>query len=73
MGKIRTILVNKKNWLFIGGLLGTLHETILYHGERSALLLLFGYMMGLPIILPTLGHHIHSRSHQMKQEEKDQD
>lgn len=34
--------------LFVGGLAGVLHETVLTSGERPTLLLLFAAMMGLP-------------------------
>lgn len=38
--------------LFVAGLLGILHETLLTNGvERPTLLLLFGAMCGLPLFL----------------------
>lgn len=37
--------------LFITGLVGVLHETIAYNGERPSLLVLFAGMMGLPLYL----------------------
>lgn len=49
-----------KNWpvyrdmiLFFAGLAGVAHETLLTSGasERPTLLLLFGAMMGLPVVL----------------------
>jgi hypothetical protein len=38
--------------LFVSGLLGVLHETLIWDGnERVSLLFLFGGMMGLPVFL----------------------
>jgi hypothetical protein len=37
--------------LFVGGLLGVLHETVGSHSERPTLLILFAAMMGLPAFL----------------------
>ena len=37
--------------LFIGGLAGVAHETLITHVERPTLLLLFAAMMGLPAFL----------------------
>jgi hypothetical protein len=37
--------------LFIGGLLGVVHETFLTSGERQYLLIMFGIMMGIPAYL----------------------
>ncbi len=37
--------------LFVGGLLGVAHETLITHIERPSLLLLFAAMLGLPVIL----------------------
>lgn len=37
--------------LFVVGLLGILHETVIVHGERPTLLLLFGAMVGLPAFI----------------------
>lgn len=37
--------------LFVAGLLGVGHETLLQDAERPALLVLFGGMMGLPAFL----------------------
>lgn len=37
--------------LFLGGIAGVVHETILSHGERPTLLILFAAMMGLPAFL----------------------
>jgi hypothetical protein len=37
--------------LFVGGLLGILHETVLTSSERPSLLVLFGAMIGLPAFL----------------------
>ena len=41
--------------LFIGGLLGVLHETLFFGGERPSLLILYGAMMGLPFVLKKNG------------------
>lgn len=37
--------------LFVAGLAGVAHETLIADAERPTLLLLFAAMMGLPIIL----------------------
>lgn len=37
--------------LFLGGLSGVFHETVLTHTERPTLLILFAAMMGLPAFL----------------------
>lgn len=37
--------------LFLGGVLGVAHETLLSHAERPTLLILFAAMMGLPAFL----------------------
>lgn len=37
--------------LFLGGLAGVAHETLLSHSERPTLLILFAAMMGLPAFL----------------------
>lgn len=37
--------------LFLGGLAGVFHETVLASGERPTLLIMFGAMMGLPAFL----------------------
>lgn len=37
--------------LFLGGLLGVLHETFYTTGDRQYLLIFFGVMMGLPAYL----------------------
>ena len=37
--------------LFVAGLLGAMHETLVSHIERPTLLLLFAAMMGLPAFL----------------------
>lgn len=41
----------QKTVLFVVGLLGVAHETIVSKGERPTLLLLFGAMVGLPAFL----------------------
>jgi hypothetical protein len=42
---------NKQTFLFIAGLAGVAHETLLEHAERPTLLVLFAAMMGLPAFL----------------------
>jgi hypothetical protein len=42
---------SRDSLLFLGGLLGVLHETLLTNVERPSLLVLFGGMMGLPAFL----------------------
>lgn len=37
--------------LFVGGLAGVLHETVVSTAERPTLLILFAAMMGLPAFL----------------------
>lgn len=37
--------------LFLFGIAGVVHETVLSHGERPTLLILFAAMMGLPAFL----------------------
>lgn len=37
--------------LFLGGLAGVAHETLISHVERPTLLLLFAAMLGLPAFL----------------------
>ena len=37
--------------LFLGGLAGIVHETVISHLERPTLLLLFAAMVGLPAFL----------------------
>ena len=39
--------------LFIAGLLGVLHETVVADAERPALLVLFAAMLGLPAFFRT--------------------
>lgn len=50
--------MNNEQWhkfrdiaLFLGGLAGVFHETVLAAGERPTLLIMFGAMMGLPAFL----------------------
>ena len=47
--------MNFKKWrdpiLFLSGLAGVMHETLLARTERPTLLLLFAAMMGLPAFL----------------------
>jgi hypothetical protein len=42
---------NKQTFLFVAGLLGVAHETLLEHSERPTLIILFAAMMGLPAFL----------------------
>lgn len=58
--KSQTILKAPITWplirdvaLFVGGLAGVAHETILAAAERPTLLILFAAMMGLPAFLRT--------------------
>lgn len=37
--------------LFVAGLLGVLHETLLTNGDRQFLLIIFAGMMGLPVFI----------------------
>lgn len=37
--------------LFLGGLVGVIHETLFSHTDRPTLLILFAAMMGLPAFL----------------------
>lgn len=39
--------------LFVGGMAGVLHETVIATAERPTLLILFAAMMGLPAFLPS--------------------
>lgn len=41
--------------LFVGGLAGVAHETLIASAERPTLLILFAAMMGLPAFLRTDG------------------
>lgn len=41
--------------LFLGGLAGVVHETVLTQAERPTLLILFAAMMGLPAFLRPTG------------------
>ena len=43
--------VGRDTILFIGGLAGIVHETVISEQERSALLVLFATMIGLPAFL----------------------
>lgn len=38
--------------MFVFGLLGVVHETVISQAERPTLLILFAAMMGLPAFLP---------------------
>lgn len=46
-----TTKVARDTVLFIVGLLGVAHETLLGHAERPTLLLLFAAMIGLPAFI----------------------
>lgn len=50
MKKLKPLL-SKDTIIFLGGLLGVSHETLLTHAERPTLLILFAAMMGLPAFL----------------------
>lgn len=43
--------ISRDTVLFIGGLLGVLHETVASKSDRPTLLILFAGMMGLPAFL----------------------
>lgn len=43
--------LNRNTILFVAGMLGVAHETLLQHSERPTLLILFAAMMGLPAFL----------------------
>lgn len=42
--------------LFLGGLAGVAHETLLQNSDRPTLLILFAAMMGLPAFLQSEAH-----------------
>jgi len=42
---------SRNTFLFMGGLAGVFHETVLTSTERPTLLILFAAMMGLPAFL----------------------
>jgi hypothetical protein len=44
--------ISRGTVLFIAGLAGVMHETVLEEADRPTLLLLFAAMMGLPAFLP---------------------
>jgi Na+-transporting methylmalonyl-CoA/oxaloacetate decarboxylase gamma subunit len=43
--------LNRNTFMFVAGLLGVAHETLLQHAERPTLLILFAAMMGMPAFL----------------------
>lgn len=43
--------IGRDTLLFIGGMAGIFHETVIQETERSALLVLFATMIGLPAFL----------------------
>lgn len=47
----RRFRLTRDGILFIAGLLGIAFETLAEHGDRPALLVLFGAMIGLPAFL----------------------
>ena len=49
--KTRLPKIGRDTILFFGGLAGIFHETVVADGERAALLMLFGTMVGLPAFL----------------------
>lgn len=59
--------LNRNTFLFLGGLFGVAHETLLQHAERPTLLILFAAMMGLPAFLPTGGRNHSDRIEQIRQ------
>jgi hypothetical protein len=61
-------IFNRNTVLFVGGLLGTAHETLLEHAERPTLLVLFAAMMGLPAFLsPGINGGIEQRQRNRKE------
>lgn len=61
--------------LFVGGMLGVLHETIFTHAERPTLLLLYAAMMGLPAFLrpdEDAYEEQHTRRHRNENQEDDE-
>ena len=49
--KVRVPKIGRDTVLFVGGLAGIFHETVISEHERSALLVLFATMIGLPAFL----------------------
>lgn len=49
--KIRLRRIGRDSVIFITGLLGVFHETVINEGERPTLLFLFASMIGLPAFL----------------------
>lgn len=48
----RRLHITRDSILFLMGLLGIIHETLIYEGaERVSLLFLFGGMCGLPVFM----------------------
>lgn len=47
----RTFRLSRDTVLFVSGLLGIIYETVIEHGDRPTLLVLFGAMVGLPAFL----------------------
>lgn len=45
------VRITRDGVLFVAGLLGVAHETLIANSERVSLLFLFGGMMGLPAFL----------------------
>lgn len=43
--------LNRNTFLFVAGMAGVAHETLLQHAERPTLLILFAAMMGMPAFL----------------------
>lgn len=69
--------MNRSGILFITGLLGIGHETLLEHSERPTLLVLFAAMIGLPAFLsPSISGNYgfeHSKKAQNEDEGKPTD
>jgi hypothetical protein len=51
VGKVRVPRIGRDTILFIVGLAGIFHETVISEDERAALLVLFATMIGLPAFL----------------------
>lgn len=47
----RRIRLTRDGAIFVVGLLGIIHQTLVVHTDRPTLLLLFGAMIGLPAFL----------------------
>lgn len=62
--------LNRNMFLFVAGMLGVAHETLLQHAERPTLLILFAAMMGLPAFLTSTEIFPHDDKKDDKKEKK---